>query len=96
MKINGRQLPDGKIEMRTGFTQKRCPKCGGNVFLEKDSGGWYEQCLQCCRIWYLQTIIDAGGKARNPDTLRVKDYNTEITESDKVIFRKVKFGPDGE
>ena len=24
-----------------------CPKCGGDVFLEKDTSGWYERCLQC-------------------------------------------------
>jgi len=28
-------------------TAGRCPKCGGNLYLEKDYNGWYEQCLQC-------------------------------------------------
>jgi hypothetical protein len=33
---------------RGGFVQTRCPKCGGgNVYLENDSEGWYEECLQC-------------------------------------------------
>jgi hypothetical protein len=27
--------------------QGRCKKCGGNLYLEKDVGGWYEGCLQC-------------------------------------------------
>jgi len=27
--------------------QKRCPKCGGSLYLDKDHYGWYEQCLQC-------------------------------------------------
>ena len=36
--------------MREGFTPKRCPKCGGNIFMARDEYGWYEQCLQCsCR-----------------------------------------------
>ncbi len=26
---------------------KGCPKCKGDIFLEKDSDGWYERCLQC-------------------------------------------------
>jgi hypothetical protein len=26
---------------------KGCPKCHGDVFLEKDITGWYERCLQC-------------------------------------------------
>ena len=49
--------------MRTGFTRKRCPRCGGNIFLDNDSDGWYEQCLQCARTWYLETVVDTEGKA---------------------------------
>lgn len=26
---------------------KGCPKCNGDIFLEKDVSGWYERCLQC-------------------------------------------------
>jgi len=26
---------------------KRCPRCGGNIFLDKDHDGWYYECLQC-------------------------------------------------
>ncbi len=26
---------------------KGCPRCAGDVFIEKDLDGWYEQCLQC-------------------------------------------------
>ena len=27
---------------------RRCPRCGGNIFLDKDlDGAWYIQCLQC-------------------------------------------------
>jgi uncharacterized protein (DUF983 family) len=38
----GRVLPT-----KCGFTNKRCPKCGGNIFVDRDFRGWYEQCLQC-------------------------------------------------
>jgi len=28
----------------------RCPRCGGNMFLERDLDSLYEECLQCsCR-----------------------------------------------
>lgn len=41
--------------MKYGFTNQRCPKCGGNLYLDSDyciEGGfisWYEEetCLQC-------------------------------------------------
>lgn len=26
---------------------KGCPRCGGDLFVDKDMYGWYEQCLQC-------------------------------------------------
>ncbi len=33
---------------RGGFVNKaRCPKCGGNIYLDNDMEGWYEECLQC-------------------------------------------------
>ncbi len=26
---------------------KSCPRCGGDMFIERDLDFWYEQCLQC-------------------------------------------------
>ncbi|MCH8864516.1 MAG: hypothetical protein IIB13_04030 [Chloroflexi bacterium] len=26
---------------------KSCPRCKGDVLIDKDVYGWYEQCLQC-------------------------------------------------
>ena len=49
--------------MKEGFTQQRCPKCGGNVFVYRDLHGWYEQCLQCSRIWYLDSVVESRDKA---------------------------------
>jgi len=49
--------------MREGFVQKRCPRCGGNIFLYRDLHGWYEQCLQCSRIRYLDSIVEVREKA---------------------------------
>ena len=44
--------------MKSGFVEKRCLRCGGNIYLDRDYYGWYEQCLQCSHIRYLETIID--------------------------------------
>ena len=33
---------------RGGFVNRaKCPKCGGNVYLDSDHFGWYEECLMC-------------------------------------------------
>lgn len=26
---------------------KNCPRCGGDVFIDRDLDTWYAQCLQC-------------------------------------------------
>lgn len=26
---------------------KSCPRCGGDVYIDKSEGKWYQQCLQC-------------------------------------------------
>jgi hypothetical protein len=44
-----------RVGMRRGFTNRRCPKCNGNLFIEEsiypelgaDCHRWYEWCLQC-------------------------------------------------
>ena len=46
--------------MKRGFNNRRCPRCGGNLYLDSnyyvEGGvvGWYEQevCLQCGYINY--------------------------------------------
>ncbi len=41
------------------FLGKKCPKCGGNVYLDIDEQDWYEECLQCSYIRFLDKIVDA-------------------------------------
>ena len=31
---------------------KGCPRCGGDLFIDSDIEGWFEQCLQCAH-WRL-------------------------------------------
>jgi|MudIll2142460700_1097286.scaffolds.fasta_scaffold1749629_1 ribosomal protein S27AE len=35
---------------------KRCPKCGGKVFFDKDHYGWYAQCLLCGFLRNLEEV----------------------------------------
>jgi ribosomal protein S27AE len=36
---------------------KGCPKCGGDVFIDYDLNGWYEECLQCGYLRDLKTVL---------------------------------------
>lgn len=37
---------------------KGCPKCGGDLFVDYDLNGWYEECLQCGYLRDLKTILE--------------------------------------
>lgn len=37
---------------------KGCPKCGGDIQLDKDHYGWFEQCFQC---GFLRDLPDIAG-----------------------------------
>jgi|DewCreStandDraft_4_1066084.scaffolds.fasta_scaffold12895_9 DNA-directed RNA polymerase subunit M/transcription elongation factor TFIIS len=43
---------------RTGFISRKCPKCGGSLYLDYDTYGWYEQCLQCGHISDLKELTE--------------------------------------
>jgi hypothetical protein len=50
----------------------RCPKCGGVVFFDKDSYGWYEKCLCCGWSRDLPGIVLAAGKPAGHSTGKPK------------------------
>jgi hypothetical protein len=35
---------------------KGCAKCRGDVYLDRDRNGWFEECLQCGHVQYLGAI----------------------------------------
>jgi len=37
---------------------KECPRCGGDIFLDRDLVSWYEQCLQCSYRHDLRSLVD--------------------------------------
>jgi ribosomal protein S27AE len=50
---------------------QRCPKCGGNMFLYDDYDGWYEQCLQCSFLLYLDVVYEDRGAVDSNKTLEI-------------------------
>jgi hypothetical protein len=47
---------------KSGFVARKCLKCGGSVYLDRDQFGWYEQCLQCGFVSDLKDIVANGKK----------------------------------
>ena len=54
---------------------KSCPKCRGDLFLDKDEYGWYKECLQCGYMSYQneqqQRVAGAPSKAKEREDLAV-------------------------
>jgi hypothetical protein len=42
--------------------QPLCPKCGGRAFLDRDSYGWYAQCLLCGHLQNIDQVSAAPAK----------------------------------
>ena len=61
--------------MSTMWKLKCCPKCKGDVFLEKDQFGWYEQCLQCGYLKDLDTIYEVKNSESENTTKSERNRN---------------------
>ena len=49
---------------------KSCSRCGGDLFIDRDMDGWFEQCLQCSyrrELRELKTLVPVGMRAKEED-----------------------------
>lgn len=49
---------------------KACPRCGGDIYIDRDLESWYEQCLQCSHWRELSDSLQPGGQPVPPVTAR--------------------------
>ena len=47
-----------------------CPRCKGDVELNRDYYGWYQQCLQCGYLRDLQTVVQVKEKITRKKKVR--------------------------
>jgi hypothetical protein len=40
----------------TMWELKKCPRCGGDMFIDRDIYGWYVKCLQCSYCFELSSL----------------------------------------
>jgi hypothetical protein len=66
--------------MTEGFVRKRCPKCGGNVYLDRDYYGWYEKCFQCAYTRDLKNAIETQERVSEGNR-KIASNNSSKTES---------------
>ncbi len=52
---------------------KSCPRCGSDMFIDKDYDNWYEQCLMCSYRVDLQRITGMKQPASADSTEEEQD-----------------------
>lgn len=57
---------------------KGCPKCNGDLYLDKDTNGWEEKCLQCGYEQVRQAVLVANGSHEDVGNL---PYLPELEEA---------------
>ena len=48
--------------MASRFIKQRCPKCGGNIYMESDRYGLYKHCMQCGYDYDAESAIKPAGR----------------------------------
>ena len=54
---------------------KSCPRCRGDMFIDRDTYGWYEECMQCGFHNELESMVEFSeklGQTRKAPTLSEK------------------------
>lgn len=54
-----------------GLWLKSCPKCGGDLFSDRDVMGYYRQCLQCGYTFYEQRRREEGRALHTPASVDI-------------------------
>ena len=61
---------------------KSCSRCGGDISIDKDMDGWYEQCLQCGYIREIPSAVEvhqhSGDNEEKPVTKLHSGYPVEV------------------
>lgn len=64
---------------------KSCPRCNGDIAIDKDIYGWYEKCIQCGYLGFLENML-----VNRP-------FRTEQVRDSTVCFdESVIWGDDGQ
>ena len=58
---------------------KKCTHCGGDLFIDRDVDGWFEQCLQCShtrllKVFNKQLVPVSVETAAVEDWSKVKEW----------------------
>jgi len=64
-----RRLKSGEEE-KSMWNFKSCPRCVGDIYIDKSEGKWYQSCLQCGFEKELPNIIEDKKQLTKKDTAK--------------------------
>jgi len=64
---------------------KNCPRCQGDLFLDRDMDGWYQQCLQCSYRRGMKPLAEAGRQTPVPEVERVPSSGVETPDKRRPV-----------
>jgi len=69
---------------------KSCPRCKGDIAVDRDQFGWYEQCIQCGYLHDFNVLYEATGHGRKPlsKLAKAKLSETKIQQDLSEIITK--------
>ena len=65
---------------------KNCPRCGGDIYIDAELNGFYEQCLQCGYEHHLPT---RSNRTSTAEIRRRRDYPSylgKVTPEADAVF----------
>jgi DNA-directed RNA polymerase subunit M/transcription elongation factor TFIIS len=66
-----------------GLWFKSCPKCGGDLYSDRDIMGYYRQCLQCGYTFYEQRRREERRRVHAPTASNVPQEDGEAPDEPK-------------
>jgi len=77
---------------------KKCPRCHGDLFLDSDTDGWYEQCLQCGYRRGMKALTEAKpvpeDEGPTPAETRTRKHRTATHDEPTGVSRRPPPGPE--
>ena len=64
------------------FRLKSCPRCKGDIVIERDRWGWYEQCIQCGYLRDLEMPIDVEIKS---EQISKNQSSSDCVNSERIL-----------
>lgn len=67
---------------------KTCPRCQGDLFIDRDMDGWYEQCLQCGYRRGMRVVAQAKQEQPVPRPERLPSSGVETADKRRVAKKR--------